>query len=142
MANRIPAQGAEIKTEKIGYRSFQKNFGRSAKVRGACTFVATLSRKAEAAGGSVAEFSTRTARLSQFDRMSGEYVKKPLSQRRHVFADGTVIQRDLYSAFLTRSGSPGTGRQGRPLHDPYAPGHGTVVIPVLAHSAILFRPSG
>lgn len=102
LANRILAQGVAIQTEKISYRSFQKNFGRSTKVRGAGAFLITLSRKAEAAGGSVTEFSTRTTRLSQFDHMSGEYVKKPLSQRQHVFADGTAIQRDLYSAFLAR----------------------------------------
>jgi len=65
-------------------------------------FVAMLSQKAEAAGGEVVEFNTRTTKLSQFDHMSGEYVKKPLSQRQHAFADGTVIQRDLYSAFLAR----------------------------------------
>lgn len=102
LANRILAQGVAIQTEKISYRSFQKNFGRSTKVRGAGAFVKTLSRKAEAAGGSVTEFSTRTTRLSQFDHISGEYAKKPLSQRQHVFADGTAIQRDLYSAFLAR----------------------------------------
>jgi len=102
LANRVLGQGRAIKTEKISYRSFQKNFGRSTKVRGAGRFVATLSRKAVAAGGGVSEFSTRSTRLSQFDHMSGGYLKKPLSQRQHVFADGTVIQRDLYSAFLAR----------------------------------------
>lgn len=64
LVNRILAQGSAIKTEKISYRSFQKNFGRSTKVRGAGMFVATLSRKADAAGGSVNEFSTRTCRSS------------------------------------------------------------------------------
>ena len=102
LANRVLAQGSTIRTEKISYRSFQKNFGRSTKVRGAGMFIAMLKRKAEAAGGEVVEFSTRTTRISQFDHMSGDYVKKPLSQRQHMFADGTVIQRDLYSAFLAR----------------------------------------
>jgi hypothetical protein len=102
LANRILAQGSAIKTEKLSYRSFQKNFGRSTKVRAAGMFVSMLSTKAEAAGGGVIEFNTRTTKLSQFDHMSGNYVKKPLSQRQHTFADGTVIQRDLYSAFLAR----------------------------------------
>ena len=95
------AQGSTIRTEKIRYRSFQKNFGRSTKVRAAGMFVSMLSKK-EDAGGGVIEFNTRTTKLSQFDHMSGNYVKKPLSQRQHTFADGTVIQRDLYSAFLAR----------------------------------------
>ena len=40
--------------------------------------------------------------LSQFDHTTGEYVKKPLSQRIHIFGDGRTepVQRDLYSAFL------------------------------------------
>lgn len=100
LANRILAQGSAIKTENVSYRSFQKNFGRSTKVRAAGMFVAMLSQKAEAAGGEVVEFNTRTTKLSQFDHISGEYIKKPLSQRQHTFADGTIIHRDLYSAFL------------------------------------------
>src|SRR4051812_26837493 len=43
-----------------------------------------------------------TTRLSHFDHTVGEYVKKPLSQRWHVFGNGVTepVQRDLYSAFL------------------------------------------
>jgi len=48
------------------------------------------------------EINTRKTALSQFDHTSGAYVKKPLSQRMHVFGDGQTepVQRDLYSAFL------------------------------------------
>jgi len=102
LANRILAQGATVKTERLSYRSFQKNFGRSTKVRSAGAFVAALGRKADAVGGQVVEFSTRSTRLSQFDHVGGTYTKKPLSQREHVCADGTMVQRDLYSAFLAR----------------------------------------
>jgi len=64
--------------------------------------VNALERKAKAAGGELIEVPTRTTRLSQFDHTTGQYVKKPLSQREHVFGDGSTapIQRDLYSAFL------------------------------------------
>ena len=48
------------------------------------------------------EFATRTTRLSQVSHDTGEYVKKPLSQRWHVFADGSRVQRDMYSAWLAR----------------------------------------
>ena len=102
LANRVLCQGNAIKTEKISYRSFQKNFGKSVKRRAPSMFVSTLKRKAEGAGAKVIEFSTRTTRLSQFSHDTGEYVKKPLSQRVHVFADGTKVQRDLYSAWLAR----------------------------------------
>ena len=103
LANRILAQGNIVKTEKLSYRAFQRAFGRSAKVRGAGSFVATLRRKAVAAGGELVEFSTYRTRLSQFDHTTGKCVKKPLSQRIHVFGDGSgEVQRDLYSAFLAR----------------------------------------
>jgi putative transposase len=61
-----------------------------------------LQRKAASAGGGVIEIKTRHTRLSQFDHTTGEYIKKPLSQRVHGFGDGRTepVQRDLYSAFL------------------------------------------
>ena len=37
---------------------------------------------------------------SQFDHQTNTYVKKKLSQRWHVFVDGTMVQRALYSVFL------------------------------------------
>jgi putative transposase len=102
LANRLLAQGTTIKTEALSYRSFQKNFGRSVKVRAPGMLVSMLRRKAEGAGGGVIEIKTRNTRLSQFDHTTGEYIKKPLSLRTHVFGDGVTepVQRDLYSAFL------------------------------------------
>ena len=41
-----------------------------------------------------------TVRASQFNHVTGEYQKKPLSQRWNEMPDGRRIQRDLYSAFL------------------------------------------
>ena len=102
LANRVLAQGNLIKMEKVSYRSFQKNFGRSVKRRAPSLFVSSLKRKAESAGASVLAFPTRTTRLSQFNHLTGEYVRKPLSQRWHRFADGNRVQRDLYAAWLAR----------------------------------------
>ena len=102
LANRLLTQGNVIKTEKLSYRSFQKNYGRSVKVRAPGMLVEIVRRKAEGAGGGLVEINTRSTRLSQFDHTTGEYAKKPLSQRVHVFGDGVTepVQRDLYSAFL------------------------------------------
>jgi len=104
LCNRILAQGKNIRLERLSYRAFQKNFGRSVKVRAPGMFVSMLLRKAESAGGEVIEIRTRNTKLSQFDHTTGEYVKKPLSQRTHFFGDGRTepVQRDLYSAFLAR----------------------------------------
>jgi putative transposase len=102
LANRILAQGKTVKTEKLSYRAFQRCFGRSVKVRAPGMLVSTLERKAKAAGGELIEVTTWNTRLSQFDHTTGEYTKKPLSQREHGFGDGITapVQRDLYSAFL------------------------------------------
>ncbi|VVM05598.1 hypothetical protein [Methylacidimicrobium tartarophylax] len=51
LANRMLAQGKTIKGEKLCYRSFQKNFGRSVKVRAPGMWVERIRRKAESAGG-------------------------------------------------------------------------------------------
>jgi hypothetical protein len=104
LCNEILAQGKEIKTEKVSYVSFQKNFGKSVKVRAPGMFISLLTCKAENAGGSVTEINTQKTKLSQYDHTAGTYAKKPLSQRIHVFGDGKIepVQRDLYSAFLAK----------------------------------------
>jgi putative transposase len=104
LANRILGLGNLIQTEKLSYRSLQKNFGRSAKVRASGMFIATLIRKAESAGGKVVELNTRKLKMSQYDHQSGVCTKKPLSQRWHNLAgSGLLVQRDCYSAFLARN---------------------------------------
>lgn len=39
-------------------------------------------------------------RASQYDHTNGEYTKKDLNTRWFQLSDGTLVQRDLYSAFL------------------------------------------
>lgn len=103
LANQILAFGHHITTERLSYRSFQANFGRSVKVRAPGMFLDMVRRKAESAGGQLVEFPTRTTRLSQTCHGCGAVVKKPLSQRWHACACGVgPVQRDLYSAFLAR----------------------------------------
>jgi len=102
LANRILKLGKNIKTEKLSYRAFQKNFGRSIKNRAPGMFMEIIRRKAENAGGSVVEFSTKTTKLSQYCHKCGKYTKKPLSQRVHTCCN-LNIQRDIYSAFLAGS---------------------------------------
>lgn len=102
MANQILAIGKSIKTEKLSYKSFQKNFGRSVTVRAPGMFVELLTRKAANAGGSVELIKTRTTRLSQ-TCICGSVKKKPLKQRQHdCSVCGTSAQRDLFSAHLAK----------------------------------------
>ena len=102
LANQLLSLCAVWNAEKLSYRSFQKNFGRSVARCAPSMLLSTLARKAASAGGAVVEFPTRSTRLSQFDHSTRLYVKKPLSQRIHVFGDPRIapVQRDLYSAFL------------------------------------------
>ena len=99
LANAIVRMGSDIRTEKLSYKSFQKNFGRSVRDRAPGMFVSLLRRKAEKAGGGVTDISTRKTRLSQ-TCLCGRVEKKPLKQRHHICTCGVAAQRDLFSAFL------------------------------------------
>jgi len=101
MCNKVLSLGKNVKTEKLSYKSFQKNFGRSVMVRGPGMFMSQLTRKAENAGGSVEEISTRRTGLSQ-TCICGIIKKKPLKQRHHICDCGAEAQRDLFSAHLAR----------------------------------------
>jgi putative transposase len=103
LANKILGLGNVVQIERLSYKGLQKNFGRSAKVRASGMFVSLLTRKAESAGGKVVELNTRTLKMSQFDHTTGQYTKKPLSQRWHTLGkSNTLVQRDCYSAFLAK----------------------------------------
>ena len=101
LCNKVLSLGNLVKTEKLSYKSFQKNFGRSVAVRAPGLFIAQLTRKAENAGGSVEQINTRTTRLSQ-TCICGKVEKKPLKQRHHVCCCGVEAQRDLFSGFLAK----------------------------------------
>ena len=103
LANQILGLGSIIQSETLSYIAFQKNFGKSVKVRAPGMFVEQLRRKAESAGGKLINLHTWSLKLSQYDHTTQTCTKKPLSQRWHVLGDGSgVVQRDIYSAFLAR----------------------------------------
>lgn len=101
LANKVISIGKHIKTEKLSYKSFQKNYGRSVAVRAPGKFVAMLTRKAENVGGSVTEIATQSTKLSQ-TCICGVIKKKPLKLRIHLCECGVEAQRDLFSAFLAK----------------------------------------
>jgi len=102
LVNQVFRMGDTVKMEKLSYRAFQRRFGKSVAKRAPGMFVERLRKRAEALGGVVVEFPTRHTRLSQFDHTSGEFHKdwSNLSVREKTLADGTIVQRDVYSAFL------------------------------------------
>jgi putative transposase len=103
LANQILGLGNVIQSETLSYLAFQKNYGKSVKVRAPGMFIEQLRRKAESAGGQLVDLHTWSLKLSQYDHTTQVCTKKPLSQRWHVLGDGSgVVQRDVYSAFLAR----------------------------------------
>jgi putative transposase len=103
LANQILGLGNVVQSETLSYLAFQKNYGKSVKVRAPGMFVEQLRRKAESAGGKLIDLHTWSLKMSQYDHTTGVCTKKPLSQRWHVLGDGSgLVQRDVYSAFLAR----------------------------------------
>jgi hypothetical protein len=97
----IVQTGTTIKTEKISYKAWQKQYGKSVRDHAPGMFIELLKRTVARTGGILHEVPTHLAKLSQYCHGCGTYIKKPLSQRWHECPCGIgPVQRDLYSAFL------------------------------------------
>jgi putative transposase len=101
LVNDILRNGNHIKTENVSVKGWQKRYGKAISAKSPGYFQAELKRKAEGAGGSFKKFSTQKTALSQ-THLTGERVKKSLSERVHHDRTGIVMHRDLFSAFLAR----------------------------------------
>jgi hypothetical protein len=101
LVHQIIRRGKTIRTEKLSYKAWQKQFGKSVGRNAPGMFVEQLRRTVASTGGILSEFPTQSTRLSQYCHGCGSYVKKPLSQRWHFCPCGIgPVQRDLYSAWL------------------------------------------
>ena len=101
LVNEIIRIGNDIRIEKVSYKGWQKQFGKSVGLRAPGMFIEYLRRTVAKTGGTLQEFPTRTTKLSQYCHGCRTCVKKPLAQRIHDCPCGIgPIQRDLYSAFL------------------------------------------
>jgi hypothetical protein len=100
-AHEIIAVGTTVILEKISYKAWQKQYGKSVGLRAPGMFVEHLRRTVASTGGTLIEIPTRRTKLSQFCHGCGKCVKKPLSLRLHQCSCGVgPVQRDLYAAFL------------------------------------------
>lgn len=77
----------------------RKRYGKSMNNHAPAQFKATLKHKLIEQNGSFCEVNTKKCKASQFNHVTGEYIKTPLDQRFKNIGD-TEVQRDLYSAFL------------------------------------------
>jgi hypothetical protein len=97
----VVAVGNTILLEKISYKAWQKQYGKSVGFRAPGMFIEMLRRTVASTGGTLTEVPTRSSTLSQWCHGCGTRMKKPLWQRWHRCACGIgPVQRDLYSAFL------------------------------------------
>ena len=97
----IVSHGNTVILEKISYKAWQKQYGRSVGLRAPGMFIKMLRRTVASTGGTLLEVPTRMTKLSQFCHGCGKTLKKPLAQRWHQCACGVgPVQRDLYAAFL------------------------------------------
>lgn len=101
LVNDILRNGNQIKSENVSVKGWQKRYGKAISAKSPGFFQSELKRKAESAGGSFTKFSTRSTALSQ-THLTGERIKKSLSERVHYDQTGVVMHRDLFSAFLAR----------------------------------------
>jgi hypothetical protein len=101
LVHQIIRRGNTIRTEKLSYKAWQKQYGKSVGRNAPGMFLEQLRRTVASTGGTLSEFPTHTTKLSQYCHGCQTYVKKPLSERWHHCACGVgPVQRDLYSAFL------------------------------------------
>jgi hypothetical protein len=95
------AVGNTLVTEKLSYKGWQKQYGKSVGLRAPGMFIEMLRRTVASTGGTLHEIPTRSTKLSQYCHGCEQWSKKPLSQRLHQCACGIgPVQRDLYAAFL------------------------------------------
>ena len=101
IVNDILRCGNQIMAENVSVKGWQKRYGKAIAAKSPGFFQSELSRKAENAGGSFTKFSTQKTALSQ-THLTGERIKKSLSERVHYDQSGVVMHRDLMSAYLAR----------------------------------------
>ena len=101
LVNEVLRHGNEFKTENVSVKGWQKRYGKAISAKSPGFVQSELKRKAESAGGQFITFSTSLTALSQ-THLTGERIKKSLSERVHYDKSGVVMHRDLFSAYLSR----------------------------------------
>ena len=92
----VEKKKADGTTKTVKLKKRKKRHGRSIQHRCPGFFQAECKKKF----GSGYHEVDRMFRASQYDHKLNDYIKKKLSDRWHIFPDGTRVQRDVYSAFL------------------------------------------
>lgn len=108
-AAKLAKRAKETTYKEDGTPNRKKRFGKSIQNRCPGYFQARMEQVFKSTGGNYYEVPC-DYRASQHDHTSDAYVKKDLSTRMYSLSDGTVVQRDLYSAYLLFCFDPSTKR--------------------------------
>lgn len=106
-AAKLAKRAKETTYKEDGTPNRKKRFGKSIQNRCPGYFRARAEQVFRSTGGNYYEVPGNY-RASQYDHMLDDYVKKELGVRIYALSDGTVVQRDLYSAYLLSCFDPGT----------------------------------
>lgn len=96
----LQKKAKEAKKSKKGKWQSRKRFGKSIANKAPAPFIKILERKVQRLNCTFERVSTFDTKASQFDHIDHTFKKAKLSKRWKTLADGTRVQRDLYSAFL------------------------------------------
>ena len=117
LANRVLEHGDDVRTEdhgvvgwgrrakktrkrrKDGRICSKRRFGRSLQNRAPAMFRSIVGRKLEGKGRKLVMVPTAKVKASQYDPFTDTYTKHDLSVRWFMI-NGSIVQRDLFSAFL------------------------------------------
>lgn len=100
LSNKLLSAGCFISFEKINYKSWQKNFGRSVKFFSPGALIALIKQKAERLKIQINEFSAIKACASQICPKCGHKEKRERDADIHCPTCGLVIDRDLAAAIV------------------------------------------
>ena len=118
LANEILERSTTVICETMNYRALQKQskktthnsrngrfnrksrFGKALANHAPSMFEQLLDQKLHYIGKELIRTDTAKIRASQINHVNGEAIKKDLSVRKFEI-DGNIVQRDLYSAFIT-----------------------------------------
>lgn len=116
LSNYILSLGNEFYVENMNFKGLQKRskrteknangqykrkkrYGRSLGRRAPAMLLSLINNKLKQFNKQLNKIDTTKCKASQFNHVTKEYIKKPLSQRWNII-NNQLVQRDLYSAFL------------------------------------------
>lgn len=118
LANEIVSMGDEIVIETMNFQALQKRakkteksdktgkykkkkrFGKSISIHAPSSLIRKIKTRLAYHKGNLVEVDAYRMKASQMNHITGEYMSSDLNNRWKELVPGTLVQRDLYSAFL------------------------------------------